>query len=312
MRKCVLTVVLIVMVAIFTSVSAEGFNRSVLEEAGLQIEDVYIHIPGITHTYHFLWLSDLHIVIDNEEIAEDQHEFVKGRQTSWAIRSDGKQAGDWWVEGLAGTINSSSPDAIFFGGDMLDLCTEATVNMLKQGLEKITVPWIYIRADHDYETHWLREPDLDKNLQMQSAICDYEGTVILEYQEFIIIGINNSTSVMSDEAVEQAKAVTDKGKPIIVLTHVPYNSLVDTTLDETSRLTWQDRNLSWGDGTSYTPNEIMSEWMEKVYEEDSPVVEVLAGHLHYSWDGMISETVHEHVFGAGFSGYVGLITVDGE
>ncbi len=62
----------------------------------------------------------------------------------------------------------------------------------------------------------------------------------------------------------------------------------------------------------YTPNAKMRERIGKFYEEDSSIIEVLAGHLHYSWDGMISKTVHEHVFGAGFSGYVELITVDGE
>ncbi len=189
MRKWLLVVALIVIVAIATSVSAEGFNRLALEEAGLQIEDVHVYFPGLTHTYHFLWLSDLHIVIDNDEVSDDQHDFVKGRQISWAIRSDGKQAGDWWVESLAETINSSSPDAILFGGDMLDLCTEATINMLMQGLEKITVPWLYIRADHDYGTYWLKMSDLDKNLQMQKAICEYEATAILEYSEFIILCI---------------------------------------------------------------------------------------------------------------------------
>ena len=51
-----------------TSVSTEdSFDRSKLE--GLSIEEVHVNIPGLEHTYHFLCGSDLHIVIDNEEIA---------------------------------------------------------------------------------------------------------------------------------------------------------------------------------------------------------------------------------------------------
>ena len=97
-----------------------------------------------------------------------------------------------------------------------------------------------------------------------------------------------------------------------MITHVPYDPVIDRSLDEISRSAWQDRNLTWGTGTSYVPNVKMQEWMDIVYEEDTPVVEVLAGHLHLTWDGMLSETVHEHVFSHVFGGHIGLITVDGE
>ena len=95
-------------------------------------------------------------------------------------------------------------------------------------------------------------------------------------------------------------------------THVPYNSAVDSSLDEVSRAAWQDRNLTWGQDTTYVPDEPMQAWMDIVYGENSPVKEVLAGHLHLTWDGMINENVHEHVFPPAFNQYIGLITVTGE
>ena len=302
-----LLVALIVMMLLAIVAFADNFNPNALQ--GLNIEEVHISIPGCEKTYHFIWVSDLHIVINNEEIADEQHEFVKGRQTAWAIRPDGKEAGDFWVEELAEQINAANPDAILFGGDMLDLCSEATVAKLKEGLEKITVPYLYIRADHDDRTHWLKNPDYEKNLEMHQSICENEPIMILEYPEFIILGINNSTYQMTDEAVEQAKAAEEKGKPIIVITHVPYDSAADRSLDEISRSAWQDRNLTWGTDTSYVPNEKMQEWMDIVYGENTPVIEVLAGHLHLTWDGMITEGVHQHIFSPAFSGYIGLITV---
>ena len=51
--------------------------------------------------------------------------------------------------------------------------------------------------------------------------------------------------------------------------------------------------------------------MDIVYEENSPVIEVLVGHLHLTWDGIITETVYQYIFGTAFSGDIGLITVDG-
>lgn len=75
---------------------------------------------------------------------------------------------------------------------------------------------MYIRADHDYGTHWLAEPDLEKNIMKQVSICEYDGTTILEYPEFIILGINNSTSQMTDEATDQAIAIAEKGSPLLL------------------------------------------------------------------------------------------------
>lgn len=132
LKKKLFLIFIVALICLAVGANAESFNREVLEKAGLNIEEVHVKIPGLGNNYHFIWVSDLHIVIDNEEIAEDQHEFVASRQTSWAIRSEGKQAGDYWVEELAETINASHPDAILFGGDMLDLCSEATISKLKK------------------------------------------------------------------------------------------------------------------------------------------------------------------------------------
>ena len=117
---------------------------------------------------------------------------------------------------------------------------------------------------------------------------------------------------MSEKAVEQVLSVAYSGKPVIVVTHVPYNSVVDKSLNDVSRTAWQDRNLTWGKETQYTPDEVTEKWMNLVYDQNSPVKIVLAGHLHFSWDGMISEKVHEHIFAHAYNGNIGLITVDGK
>ena len=49
--------------------------------------------------------------------------------------------------------------------------------------------------------------------------------------------------------------------------------------------------------------------MDIVFGENSPVKEVFAGHLHFDWDGMISETVHQHIFDAAYMDNVGEIIV---
>ena len=49
-----------------------------------------------------------------------------------------------------------------------------------------------------------------------------------------------------------------------------------------------------------------------IYDPEGPFVEVLAGHLHLTWDGNVTEQVHQHVFSNAFNGYYGIVTVQGE
>lgn len=290
--------------------SAEGFDIKPLIDAGMNIEEVHIGIPNCRGTYHFLWVSDLHIVIVNDEVAQDDLGMVQGR-IGWSATPEGKPAGEYWLEELADLIESVHADAVFFGGDMLDLCTAATVDCLREGLARITAPYMYIRADHDYGKHWTAAADEEKNRRLQQSICPYEATCCMEYEDFCVLGINDTTRQLSEEGLKQATEVFDKGKPIIIITHVPYDSEVDVSLNDVSRAAWSDRNLTWGPNAHYVPKEATQGLMELVRAEDSPVKEVLAGHLHLTWDGYITGTIQQHVFSPAYGRYIGVINVDG-
>ena len=121
-----------------------------------------------------------------------------------------------------------------------------------------------------------------------------------------------STDNLSASALEQMKSLFAKGKPIILLTHVPVKSLVDDSLAQQSREVWGERELTWGQGCYHGPDEQTAEFLNMLYAPDSPVVEILCGHLHFTWDGQVTETVHQHVFSPAFEGVMGVITVAGE
>ena len=56
---------------------------------------------------------------------------------------------------------------------------------------------------------------------------------------------------------------------------------------------------------------ILRQLLDLIYADDSPFVEILCGHLHFSWQGMVSPHVHQTVFSPAFSRYMGVIRVSG-
>ena len=134
----------------------------------------------------------------------------------------------------------------------------------------------------------------------------------MELPELCVAGLSNSTDQITESGLQQMKEILSKGKPVILLTHVPYKSLIDDSLQKASKKVWQERALVWGEDCNYQPDQNTEELMNLIYAENSPVKEILCGHLHFSWDGYITENTHEHVFSPAFTQTVGVITVKGQ
>ncbi len=182
------------------------------------------------------------------------------------------------------------------------------IDLLKTGLDELKIPYMYVRADHDY-ANWYNNLDMDEVKSMHNEVSGVSSIYTMDFGEFIILGVDNSTSPLDAEAIAEYKSVFEAEKPVIMLTHVPINSLVDTSLGDQSREAWNDRNLTWGDDCVYEPDANMQEFLEQIYKEDSLVTEILSGHLHFTWDGYVTDHVHQHVFSPAFRNHVGIVKV---
>lgn len=273
------------------------------------LEEVHVQVPGLEQEYRFAFLADMHIVVENEQVAEENIETVQARRTTF-VTGRGTPAADYWSD-LAGRMQDYDVDGVLLGGDMIDYASDTNVAAMKAGTDQLTVPYMYLRADHDYAS-WYNDLDKKYIRELHGTIDDNPEVYVWEYDEFCVVGVDNTTAQISDTALEELREVFGKGKPIILVMHVPVNSLVDTSLDEQSKAAWQDRNLSWGENCYYEPDENTSEFLSWIYAKDSPVVEILAGHMHFTWDGDVTDSVHEHVFYPAYTGNIGMVIVSGE
>ncbi len=284
-----------------------------------QTDEIIVEVPDLSKEYTVAWVSDLHMVTDHEisdDILAEDLDAVQARYDFFQT-ADGVHGEDLLPE-IIDYLNYGSYDAIIFGGDMLDYCSVSNMELLKSEFDRLNkkVPVLYIRADHDYGFWYggdgFTEADAE-NMHQKMADGDDLNTKYLDFGEFVIIGVNRSTKDMFPEQYrildEMFTNAASEGKPVIIATHVPYASKID----ETNEVTLYDRSMEirnkiyyWGGG-NYVPNEVTSNFLDKIYREDTSVVEVLAGHLHAGWDGKLTEQVNQHIFEPAYLGSIGII-----
>ena len=289
---------------------AAGCGARKVGKASVKRDDLTVTIPGMTKEVKLFFLSDLHITTLNDQISEADRDTVKGR-VEWSSLNGvpSERLLDDWV----GYINASSADYVLFGADLLDCCAKKNADILKAGLDKLKKPYMYIRADHDSKPYYLSGVSDEDCLGYQEGICDNSDVMTEDFGEFLVVGWNNSTENITEGGLRIFKEACATGKPIILLTHVPIEPVGDDSLTKVSKEVFDGRVLLWGLGESYYfADDNTVELLNMIYAEDSPVKEILCGHLHFSWDGPVTDTVHEHVFSQAFGGFGGIVTVKGE
>ncbi|MDE6220212.1 MAG: metallophosphoesterase [Lachnospiraceae bacterium] len=288
-------------------------------EYQFQTEEIVVEVPGLSREYTVAWVSDLHIVTDHETanniLAEDLAA-IKARYNFFQT-ADGIHGEDLLPD-VIDFLNCGEYDGIIFGGDMMDYCSVSNMELLTSEFERLNkqIPVLYIRADHDYGFWYGGDGFTETDAEaMHKTMMDGDdlNTKCLDFGEFVILGVNRSTKDMLpmqyailDEMFANAAS---NGKPIIVATHVPYASKID----DTNEVTLYDKSMQirnkiyyWGGG-DYIPNDVTSNFLDKIYREDTNVVQVLAGHLHAGWDGKLTEQVGQHIFEPAFLGSIGII-----
>lgn len=279
-------------------------------------EEVTLALEGIEKKYTFAWVSDLHLVSDHEageELGDVHAEYLEAidrRYEELAVTEDGVHAEELWPE-IVKYLNYNDFDGVIFGGDLMDYCSRSNVAVIKEGLDSLRIPYIYVRADHDYGAYYGGVFFTETEARALHKTIDNDETAnkFWDMGDFIVLGIDNSTKDMPDYYLNMVAEVYTRGKPVIMATHVPYESQLDTSLAE---LSMQVRNTIYywsGISERYSPNPVTSEYLNLIYSPDTVVRQVLAGHLHASWDGMISEQVPQHIFAPAFSGNIGIIHI---
>lgn len=299
------------------SISCYADDGGFREEASFyqpQVEEVQITIPGMREERTLLWVSDLHLISGTEDpdVLPEYREEVQERREKMKS-AEGRTGEETW-ELLSAGIDSYGADGVIFGADMLDYVSEENLEKFRSGLETIQTPWMYLRADHDYG-RWYSDMGLKRMRKLHRSVAPQNKLWVMRFDEFTVAGLDNTTTAISEETLEEFRGICEEGLPVILCTHVPFDSAQEdsASLADLSAEFWNDRVLCWGDGDDYDTSGggCMRQLLDLITAPDSPVCAVLAGHLHLTWDGALTDTCREHVFGAAYEDHIGVITVSG-
>ena len=316
---------LMVLVACFMSwrslsaeeaVPALSRSNSVFDEAdaqrlGLTFENLTLEVENLKREYVFLWIADLHVIADDlTEVAPADLETVMDRREKAFRNPQSKMTSlQVWQE-LVPCLNRSRADAILFGGDICDFGSLANIQALKDGFAQLQKPYLYARADHDVAPWWLAERKPEEVNALENSIDGNAPIQVLEAEDLVVASFNLSTSNLPEAGLKCFKQLYAKGKPILLITHVPFHSLADSSLEEKCMARdGKHRNLTCGKEGYYSPNATTQEFLEMVCAETSPVFAVLAGHLHFSWHGLLTKRATQHLFEPTYRGNIGVVTI---
>lgn len=284
----------------------ENADKKRLSREGYTIDEVTVH-AGLETPVKLIMVNDAHVQAIGDSISSENKAIIDARiaQFSTAGLTTAKR-----FEKLCDTLSSTDASLILFAGDIADFSSPETAKCIKEGFEKLSTDYMYLREDHDFYDYWQDTIGYQGLVDRQTSITELDSIYVRELEEIVVAGINFSHSQIGPDVVERFKAACDIGKPVIVVMHVPIDQKDSSDLKAFSEETRNGELLYWGQNTSYKPNQNTSALLDLIYEDDSPVVAVLAAHLHGKWEGPISKNAFEHVFAPLYEGNIGIITID--
>ena len=252
-------------------------------------------VAGLDRTYRLLLVSDLHIIVPGDPQVDPESADVADSRLNQMFRTPSGESSFQLWQTLPSQLDGMKADMILFAGDMVDFATKASTDSLRAGFDSLKTPWMYVRGDHDYAAWYSKTYETQKDaILLQRHTAPRKKVMRQKIGKLTIIGWDNNTAQMTKKGLRDLKKYLQEAKdeksPVLFLCHVPLKGTVTDKLEQES-LQRNGRALLWGDGDCYYhPDDTTKKALELILAKDSPVALEASGHLHFSYNGPLTET----------------------
>ena len=175
---------------------------------------------NLNKEYKLIHFSDVHAIVHNEDGFKEK---ARELEEAWInVRKDfanhfnevcleehlipSKDCLDKLIE----YSNQVNPDALLLSGDIIDYHSPANFNLLKDTFSSLNYPYLFACGNHESPAN------LYDSICLNCAEINY-----LDFSEFIVISLDNSTKKFSEKQYEKVLKLTEKNIPILLLMHIP-------------------------------------------------------------------------------------------
>lgn len=258
---------------------------------------------GLKNEYRFLYFSDSHIEVPSDtESSQTVEDYVESR----AFGIEGITSSEMFTQ-FIDYANAQNCNAVLLAGDIVDSPTASNIEFLRNSFNNLNVPYLYVMGNHDWTYPWeyFTATSYDKYLSLFNEFTNNDTSVqMIEYDDLIILGVDDSKGQLADDAYNTVKKILTSDKPVIIVMHVPLAN--DDLVKQTTEV-WSSPVVTGDGGTK--PNKITTKFMKLIYAENSPVVAVLAGHIHFYTKENLNDNIVQYTNDPGYAGAGIMLTV---
>ena len=280
---------------------------------GIEPADFEVRIKGLTRNYTFFHITDLHMCEfspdEAVEMPETRRSYAQERRNFFTHAWDGAAA--LWNDYMT-RAKAEGTDLLLLTGDIIDFPSEANMGTLKEGIKNSGIPTLYVVGNHDWsfadDYHTSNATAL--HYPKFADLCGGDPHVSwMEYDDLIVCAVDDSLDRVSKETVDKFLALCEKGKPIILIMHVP---LYVESMETDCLATW--RHLLMVGGKAFNGNDphVMRFYEAVALDPHTPVKAVITGHLHFHHEDILPNGVPQIVTDKGYTGGCRVIRVVGE
>lgn len=267
-------------------------------------------VPGLQKDYTFLFLSDTHVIqldgSESEQITENALPRIELFKDAEGISS--AERFPEWVD----YANKQEVDMVLLGGDIIDFPSKANLKLLKENIGRLKMPYTFALGNHDWTYPWDYMTAEGRNAY-RPLFHDFTGgnpaASVTEYEELVILSVDNSPNRIEETALAVVDEALSLEKPVLVIAHVPFST--ESILKKAGSVWSSPVSIGMAEEGGIFPDANTLAFQEKILAENSPVFCVLSGHVHFSDESALTDSVIQIVNGAGYAGEGVLLQLSG-
>jgi len=272
----------------------------------LHIENTTIQLPGIKREYHFYHVSDAHITYAAAEDSEEERNIMERDHASYASKEGFAPPLEVWDLLKEHIKEDKDADALLVTGDMFSFFNLSTYHLIRSMLRDFPLEVLYTPGNHEFCTPPSGQVDIQQvyHEYYDALMCGDADFWVRDYEDFLIIGINNSDHDITPSQMERFREQAARNLPILLLMHVAVRS--DSYI-ETIKQNWQGLNMYFlFENNDSARNK---EFSDLIRSPQGNVSAIIAGHVHAAHEGEYAPGKMQYVAAPLHEKYVRKITI---